>query len=62
VWGLDLFRFRGFTHLLIVVNKFTKWIEDKFMATICSKKVLSFVRDIVFCFWVPNSIISDNDT
>jgi uncharacterized protein YbjT (DUF2867 family) len=42
VWGLDLlgpFRKapRGFTHMLVAVNKFTKWIKAKSMATIGSK-------------------------
>jgi IS30 family transposase len=65
VWGLDLLGpFRkasgDFTHLLVAVNKFTKWIEAKLVATINSKQVVSFVRDIVFRFGVPNSIIPDN--
>jgi hypothetical protein len=42
VWGLDLFGpFKkapeGFTHLLVVVDKFTKWIEARPMAKIGSK-------------------------
>jgi hypothetical protein len=65
VWGLDLLGpFRkasgDFTHLLVAVNKFTKWIEAKLVATINSKQVVSFARDIVFRFGVPNSIIPDN--
>jgi hypothetical protein len=65
VWGLDLLGpFRkapgDFTHLLVAVDKFTKWIEAKPMATIDSKQLVSFVRDIIFRFGVPNSIIPDN--
>jgi hypothetical protein len=65
VWGLDLLGpFRkapgDFTHLLVAVDKFTKWIEAKPMATIDSKQLVSFVRDIIFHFGVPNSIIPDN--
>jgi hypothetical protein len=65
VWGLDLLGpFRkapgDFTHLLVAVDKFTKWIEAKPVATIDSKQLVSFVRDIIFRFGVPNSIIPDN--
>jgi hypothetical protein len=52
----------GLTHLLVAVGKFTKWIEARPMAKIDSKQVVSFVLDIVFCFGVPNSIITDNGT
>jgi hypothetical protein len=51
-----------FTHLLVVVNKFSKWIKANPMDTIGSKQAVSFVQDIVFHFAVPNSIITDNDT
>jgi hypothetical protein len=42
VWGLDLLRpFKkapeGLTHLLITVDKFTKWVEAKPLAKIGSK-------------------------
>jgi hypothetical protein len=52
----------GFTHLLVMVDKFSKWIDAKPMDKIGSKQVVSFVPDIAFCFGVPNSIITDNDT
>jgi transposase InsO family protein len=51
-----------FTHLLVVVDKFSKWIKANPMDTIGSKQAVSFVQDIVFHFAVPNSIITDNDT
>jgi hypothetical protein len=67
VWGLDLLGpFKkapeGLTHLLIVVDKFTKWVEAKPLAKIGSKQIVDFIQDIIFCFRVPNSIITDNDT
>jgi uncharacterized protein YbjT (DUF2867 family) len=42
VWGLDIFRpfkkaLGGFTHLLVGVNKFTKWIEARPLTKIGSK-------------------------
>jgi hypothetical protein len=48
--------------LLVVIDKFTKWIEAKPLAKICSKQAIDFIRDIIFCFRVPNSIINDNST
>jgi hypothetical protein len=50
----------GLTHLLIVVDKFTKWIEVKPLEKIGSKQAVDFIQDIIFCFVVPNSIITDN--
>ena len=52
----------GFTHLLVAVDKFTKWIEAKPIVTIESKEVVKFFLDIVYRFGVPNSIITDNGT
>ena len=37
----------GFTHLLIVVDKFTKWIEAKPIANIRSEEAVIFFLDIV---------------
>jgi hypothetical protein len=53
---------RGFTHLLVMVDKFTKWIEARHLAKIGCKQVVSVIQDIVFCFGVPNSIITGNGT
>jgi hypothetical protein len=52
----------GITHLLILVDKFTKWIEAKPLAKIGAKRAMDFIQDIIFYFWVPNSIITDNNT
>lgn len=48
--------------MLIVVDKFTKWIEAKTIATLKSLEVAAFFRDIVYQFEVPNSIIIENET
>ena len=53
---------RGFTHLLVAIDKFTKWIEAKPITTIDSKEAVKFFLDIVYRFGVPNSIITDNGT
>jgi hypothetical protein len=52
----------GLTHLLITVDKFTKWIEAKPLAKMGSKQALDFIQDIIFHFRVPTSIIIDNNT
>src|SRR6185437_12233181 len=52
----------GFTHLLVTIDKFTKWIEAKPITTIDSKEAVKFFLDIVYRFGVPNSIITDNGT
>ena len=67
VWGLDLVgplqkAPGGFTHLLVAVDKFYKWIEAQPIGRIKSEQAVLFFTDIVFRFGVPNSIITDNGT
>ena len=67
VWGLDTVGplkkgLGGFTHLLIVVDKFTKWIEAKPITNICSEEAVKFFLDIIYRFGVPNYIITDHGT
>jgi transposase InsO family protein len=67
VWGLDLVRPLqkapgGYTHLLIAMDKFSKWIEACPISKIKSKHVVLFFTDIIHNFGVPNSIITDNGT
>ena len=67
VWGLDLVgplkrAPGGFTHLLVAIDKFTKWIEVKPIAKIRSEEAVRFFTDIIYRFGVPNSIITDNGT
>ena len=52
----------GYTHLLVTIDKFTKWIEARPISTIKSEQAMMFFLDIVHCFGVPYSIITDNDT
>ena len=52
----------GFTHLLVVVDKFSKLIEARPIAKIKSEQAVQFFTDIVCRFGVPNSIIMDNGT
>ena len=67
VWGLDLVgplkrAPGGYTHLLITVDKLTKWIEARPISVIKSEQAMLFFLDIVHRFGVPNSIIMDNGT
>jgi hypothetical protein len=32
----------GFTHLLVAVDKFSKWIEARPIVNVCSEEVVSF--------------------
>ena len=52
----------GFTHLLVAVDKFTKWIEAKPITNLRSKEAVKFFLDIIYQFGVPNSIITDHRT
>ena len=52
----------GFNHLLVAVDKFTKWIEAKPIINIRSEEVVKFFLDIIYRFGVPNCIITDHGT
>ena len=52
----------SFTHLLIAVDKFTKWIEAKPITIIFSEEAVKFFLDIIYRFGVPNCIMTDHRT
>jgi hypothetical protein len=67
VWGLDLVgpllkAPGGFSHLLVAIDKFSKWIEVRPLTSIRSKQAVAFFTNIIHRFGVPNSIITDNGT
>jgi transposase InsO family protein len=67
VWGLDLVgplqkAPEGFTHLLVAIDKFSKWIEVRPLNSIRSEQAVAFFTKIIHRFGVPNSIITDNGT
>jgi transposase InsO family protein len=67
IWGLDLVgplkrMTGGFTHLLVTIDKFSKWIEARPITSIRSEQAVLFFTDIVHRFGVPNCIITDNGT
>jgi transposase InsO family protein len=49
----------GYTHVLVAIDKFTKWIEYKPIASLTSTKAVDFIQDIIFRFGIPNNIITD---
>jgi transposase InsO family protein len=52
----------GFTHLMVTIDKFSKWIKVWPLNNIKSEQAVSFFTDIIHRFGVPNSIITDNGT
>jgi transposase InsO family protein len=50
------------THLLIAIDKFTKWIEAKPIKKLNGSTAMTFIADITVWYGVPHSIITDNGT
>jgi hypothetical protein len=66
-WGLDLVgpykKAKGrFTHIFIAVEKFTKWVKVKLVASIIAAKAVEFVKEIMYMSGVPNNFITNNGT
>jgi hypothetical protein len=64
-WGLDLVgpskkAKGGFAHIFILVDKFTKWVEAKPVATITVANSVEFIKEIMYRFGVPSNIITNN--
>jgi hypothetical protein len=64
MWGLDkIGPFRtapgGYKHILVCVDKFTKWIEVRPVAKVTSEEAVKFIGDIKHRFGVPNRINTD---
>jgi hypothetical protein len=67
VWALDMVgplknAPSNFTHLLIAVDKFTKWIEVKPITKTSSQEAVKSFLDNVYRFGVRNTIIIDHGT
>jgi transposase InsO family protein len=66
VWGLDIVgplrkALGGYTHLLVAVDKFSKWIEAHPIMNLRAEQAVTFFTDIIHLFGVPNFIIiTDN--
>jgi hypothetical protein len=65
VWGLDIVgplrkAPGGYTHLLVAIDKFSKWVEVRPITNLRAEQAVTFFTDIVNRFGVQNSIITDN--
>jgi transposase InsO family protein len=65
VWGLDIVgplrkALGGYTHLLVAIDKFSKWVEVRPITNLRAEQAVTFFTDIVYRLGVPNSIITDN--
>ena len=63
-WSLDMIGTLtvapgGFNHVLVAVDKFTKWIEYKPIVKISSDRAVDFISDIIHRFGFPHTIITD---
>ena len=66
-WGLDMVgHFKRSkdkkTHLLVAVDKFTKWVEAERVSKCDASTVVQFMKKVIFHFGFPQSIITDNGT
>jgi transposase InsO family protein len=65
VWGLDIVgplrkAPEGYTHLLVAIDKFSKWVEVCPITNLRAERAVTFFTDIIYWFGVPNSIITEN--
>ena len=63
-WGLDMIgplttAPGGVTHVLVAIDKFTKWIEYKPVTTPSADRVVDFICDILYRFGFPNTVITN---
>jgi hypothetical protein len=49
----------GYEYLLVVVDKFTKWVEVEPVRAVMAQATVKFIRGIVSRFGVPNRIIAN---
>jgi transposase InsO family protein len=52
----------GFRHIFVAVDKLTKFIEVKPVASITAAKVVDFIKEVMYRFGIPNNIITDNES
>ena len=67
VWGLDMVGpFKSSkdkkTHLLVAVDKFTKWVDAEPVNKCDAATAVQFIKKVIFLFGFPHSIIADNGT
>jgi hypothetical protein len=50
----------GYTHLLVTIDKFSKWVEVRPITNLRAEQAVTFFTDIIYRYGVPNSVITDN--
>ena len=50
------------THLLVAVDKFTKWVEAEPVSKCDAPTAVQFMKKVIFRFGFPHNIITDNGT
>ena len=50
------------THLLVAVDKFTKWVEADPVSKRNAAMVVQFMKKVIFRFGFPHNIITGNGT
>jgi hypothetical protein len=48
-----------YKHILVAVDKFTKWIVVCAVSMVTSKEAAKFIEDMTHWFGVPNRIVTD---
>ena len=49
-------------HLLVAVDKFTKWVEAEPVSKCDAATAVQFIKKVIFRFGFPHSIITNNGT
>jgi hypothetical protein len=49
----------GYKHILVAVDKFTKWNEVQAVAMVTLKEAAKLIEDIIHRLGVPNRIVTD---
>ena len=67
VWGMDMvgsFQMSPCkkTHLLVAIDKFTKWVEVMSVINYEAATAVQFLKRIIYRFGYPHCIITDNGT
>jgi hypothetical protein len=52
----------GFTHVLVAIDKFIKWIEYKLITKLTPDRAVDFICEILHRFGFANTIITDLGT
>jgi hypothetical protein len=66
VWGLDIIgplrkAPGGYTHLLVAIDKFSKWVEVRPITNLRVEQAVTFFTDIIYLFGcpIPSSLTTD---